>query len=100
MTGQGPAMVELNTADLAFDFLAPKDAQGAAIPWRTCGPQEANERTTGTVSYNPVNVPVNPAGGAAGLKDLADYMTYNLSTFGHLNNDGLCFPDRKYPSPQ
>lgn len=100
MTGQGPAMVELNTADLAFDLLAPRDAQGAAIPWRTCGPQQANERTTGTVSYNPVNVPVNPAGGAAGLKDLADYMTYNLSTFGHLNNDGLCFPDRKYPSPQ
>lgn len=98
-TGMGPASVEVSTADLAFDFLAPRDAQNAPVPWRTCGPVEANERTAGTVSYDPVNVPVNPSGGAAGLKDLADYMKYNLSTFGHLNNDGLCFPDRQYPSP-
>ncbi len=87
-------------ADLAVDFQAFRDTNAAAIPWRTCGPTLANERTTGTVSYDPVSVPVNPAGGAAGLKNLADYMTYNLSTFGHLNNDGLCFPKRNYPSPQ
>lgn len=99
-SGAGPASVELTTDDLAFDFQAPRDAQGSAIPWRTCGPVEANERTSGTLSFDPVNVSVNPLGGAAGLKDLADYMTYNLSSFGHLNNDGLCFPDRKYPSPQ
>jgi hypothetical protein len=98
-SGAGPALVEVTTADLAFDFLAPRDAQNAPIPWRTCGPVEVGERTSGSVSYDPVNVPVNPAGGAAGLKDLADYMNYNLSTFGHLNNDGLCFPDRQYPSP-
>lgn len=99
-TGMGPASVDVTAADLAFDLLAPRDAQSAPIPYRTCGPVEMGERTTGTVSYNPVNVPVNPAGGAAGLKDLTDYMTYNLSTFGHFNNDGLCFPDRQYPSPQ
>lgn len=99
-SGAGPALAELTTADLALDFQAPRDAQGAAIPWRTCGPSQANERTSGTVSFDPVNVPVSPTGGAAGLKDLADYMTYNLSSFGHLNNDGLCFPDRRYPSPQ
>lgn len=99
-SGMGPASVDLTIDDLGFDFQAPKDAQGAAIPWRTCGPVEAGERTTGTMAFDPVNVPVNPAGGAAGLKDLVDYMTYNLSTFGHLNNDGLCFPDRQYPSPQ
>jgi hypothetical protein len=97
--GVGPASVELTEAELAFDFFAPRDAQNAPIPWRTCGPVEAGERSSGTVSYDPVNVPVNPAGGAAGLKDLADYMKYNLSTFGHLNNDGLCFPERQYPSP-
>lgn len=87
-------------ADLAIDFQAFRDTNATAIPWRTCGPVLDNERTTGTVSYDPVNVPVNPAGGAAGLKNLADYMTYNLSTFGHLNNDGLCFPQRNYPSPE
>lgn len=90
----------ITEADLAIDFQAFRDTNAMAIPWRTCGPTLDNERTSGTVSYDPVSVPVNPAGGAAGLKNLADYMTYNLSTFGHMNNDGLCFPQRKYPSPQ
>lgn len=98
-SGVGPATADVTNADLAIDFLAPKDAQLAAIPWRTCGPVNVGERTTGTVSYDPGTVPVNPAGGAAGLKDLSDYMTYNLSTFGHFNNDGLCFPERQFPSP-
>lgn len=99
-TGPGPASVEITNQDLEFDFQAPKDAQDAPIPWRTCGPVAVGERAMGTVSYDPVNVPVNPMGGAAGLKNLADYMNWNLSTFGHLNNDGLCFPDRQYPSPR
>jgi hypothetical protein len=99
-SGAGPAVIEVTNADLEIDFLAPKDAQMGAIPWRTCGPVNVGERTMGTVSYDPGTVAVNPAGGAAGLKNLADYMTYNLSTFGHFNNDGLCFPDRQYPSPQ
>ena len=99
-TGVGPASADVTLADLAIDFQAAKDAQNMAIPWRTCGPVQVGERTTGTVSYDPVNVPVNPAGGTAGLKDLVDYMTYNLSTFGHLNNDGLCFPDRQFPAPR
>ncbi|MDP1826487.1 MAG: hypothetical protein Q8L48_24675 [Archangium sp.] len=99
-SGAGPASVDVTLADLAIDLQAPRDAQDAPIPWRTCGPVQAGERSAGTVSYDPVNVPVNPAGGADGLKDLADYMTWNLSTFGHLNNDGLCFPDRQYPSPR
>jgi hypothetical protein len=99
-TGMGPATVELTNAELAFDFQAPRDAQGIAIPWRTCGPTLPSERSTGTMAYDPVNVPVSPLGGAQGLKDLADYMTYNLSTFGHLNADGLCFPARQYPSPR
>ncbi len=99
-TGPGAASAEVTVDDLGLDLYAPKDAQNAAIPWRTCGPAQAGERTAGTVSLDPVNVPVNPAGGATGLKDLVDYMTWNLSTFGHLNNDGLCFPDRQYPSPR
>jgi len=99
-TGAGPASVELTMSDLAFDFTAPRDAQNAPIPWRTCGPVQPGERTQGTLSLDPVNVPTNPAGGAAGLANLVDYMTYNLSTFGHLNNDGLCFPERQYPSPR
>ncbi len=100
MVAPGPASISMTTTDLGLDFQAFKDAQQTPVPWRTCGPVTASERTAGTVAYDPVSVPVNPAGGAAGLKDLLDYMTYNLSTMGHLNNDGLCFPDRQYPSPQ
>jgi hypothetical protein len=98
--GPGPALVELSTDDLAFDLLAPRDAHGTAVPWRHCGPLQAFERSSGTLSLDPMNVPVNPLGGAAGLADVGGYMTYNLSTFGHLNNDGLCYPERQYPSPR
>jgi hypothetical protein len=33
------------------------------------------------------------------MRDYADYMTYDQSTQGHLNSDGLCFVSRHYPSP-
>jgi hypothetical protein len=33
------------------------------------------------------------------MRDYADYLTYNQSTQGHLNSDGLCFVSRNYPSP-
>lgn len=100
-SGAGPESASLTEADvMGVDFQALKDAQGEALPWRTCGPALSGERTTGTVAYDPGNVPVSPQGGAAGLKDLYEYMRYNLSAFGHLNNDGLCFPARKFPSPQ
>lgn len=100
-TGMGPATASLTEADVkAIDFQALKDAQGTALPIRYCGAVTAGEATTGTLKYDPKAVPVNPSGGSAGLKDLYDYMVYNQSTFGHLNNDGLCFPARTYPSPQ
>jgi hypothetical protein len=38
--------------------------------------------------------------GCAGLQDYYTYSTYNQSTQGHLNSDGLCYVDRHYPSPQ
>ena len=36
---------------------------------------------------------------ATSMRDYADYMTYDQSTQGHLNSDGLCFVSRHYPSP-
>ena len=83
----------LTRADLAgVDFQAGRDAQGLALPWRYCAESLVNDRQMGTVSYDPKGVPVSAAGGTAGLKDLAEYMAYNLSSFGHLNNDGFCLP--------
>ena len=95
-----PASASVTAEELAsLGFVAGKDAQSNDLPWRYCGDMAAGERTTGNVSYNPNGVAVSASGGAAGLKGLADYMSFNLSTFGHLNNDGLCFPARNYPAP-
>lgn len=100
--GPAPAMVSVSNADLTgLDFEAVTDAQGNRVPFRYCGAVQMGERTTGGLALDPKGVPVNPAGGAAGLKDLSDYMAYNLSTFGHANaGEGLCVVERKYPSPQ
>lgn len=96
-TAPAPSSVELTEADLkTVDFQAFEDAQGTALPIRYCGAPEASELTTGQLKYDPSTVPV---GGTSGLKDLYDFMQYNLSTFGHLNADGLCFPARNYSSP-
>jgi hypothetical protein len=35
-----------------------------------------------------------------GFRDYYDFATYNQSTQGHLNSDGLCAVQRHYPSPQ
>ena len=97
--GAGPAMVDVTNADLTgVDFVAAKDAQNNALPWRVC--DATGDVPSGNVSYGLGGVPTSAAGGASGLKDYVDFMTYNLSTMGHLNNDGLCFPARNYPSPK
>lgn len=99
-SGKAPEQVDVTEADLVgVDFQAIKDAQGNAVPIRFCGTPTDNEATVGSLSYEPRGVPVNPAGGEKGLRDLYDFTAYNLATFGHLNNDGLCYPKRKYPSP-
>lgn len=101
-SGAAPATVTVTNADLTgVDFEAVNDAQGNRVPFRYCGAVQMGERTMGGLVLDPKGVPVNPAGGAAGLKDLSDYMAYNLSTFGHANaGEGLCVVERKYPSPQ
>lgn len=96
-----PASVDVTREDLTgIDFQAARDAQGVALPWRYCAESLINDRQEGTVSYDPKGVPVSAAGGTAGLKDLADYMSYNLSSFGHMNNDGFCFPARDFAAPR
>jgi len=42
-------------------------------------------------AHDPVNASGNPA---QVIRDFYDYNTYNQSTFGHLNADGLSFVDR------
>jgi hypothetical protein len=83
------------------DFTAFKDALGNNLPWRSCL-TTYTPPATGTMSFNPESVPTQPPTGdpAKGLRDYYDFATYNQSTQGHLNSDGLCFVKRNYPSPQ
>lgn len=97
-----PASVTVTQDDLiGVGFQAAKDAQGIALPWRYCGPPASTDRLSGTVSYGTAGVAVTvPTGDPSkGLRDLVDFMSYNQSTLGHLNNDGLCFPQRNFPAP-
>ena len=52
------------------------------------------------MSFDTQGIPVSPTGDPTKtIHDLYDFMTYNQSTQGHLNSDGLCFVERHYPSP-
>lgn len=99
-SGAAPAASVTEADVIGLDFQAFKDAQNNSLPIRSCGATSAGEPSSGALSYDPNGVPVSPSGGEAGLKDLYDYMTYNLSTMGHLNNDGLCFAQRNFAAPR
>ena len=72
----------------------------APLPWRSCLDSFTPPNTNAQMGFDSLTVPYNPSGNAAtSMRDYADYMTYNQSTQGHLNSDGLCFVDRHYPSP-
>src|SRR5207245_5407289 len=75
---------------------------GADLPWRSClasyTPPFPNNAYMGFASGN------IPHSGPTGdphtsIRDYNDYMSYNQSTQGHLNSDGLCFVQRHYSSP-
>ena len=52
------------------------------------------------MAFDPQSVPHCAAGNpASGLCDYYDFTTYDQSTQGHLNSDGLCYVKRNYPSP-
>jgi hypothetical protein len=76
------------------------DPQGHPVPFRTCTTDYAPP-SDGAMIFDTLSINVNPTGDpAAVFRDFYDYVTYNHSTFGHLNADGLAAVDRQYPSPQ
>ena len=95
-TGTPAAVLE----DLkGVDPTAITDKQGKPVPWRSCSPFYTPPGT-GQMGFATLGVPVNPMGDPTRtIRDLYDYMTYNQSTQGHLNSNGLCFVERHYPSP-
>jgi len=84
------------------DFTAYTDARGNPVNWRYCvePPTDVHPKLTGPMRFDPQGVPSATGNDAStGLRDYYDFATYDQSTQGHLNSDGLCFVRRNYPSP-
>jgi hypothetical protein len=90
----------LSVDDLAtLDVTSFKDRDGKPLPWRSCIAEKPVK--PGVRRFDPGSVPVNPnAAPEAALRSYADYVTYQQSTQGHLNADGLCAIERKFAAPR
>ena len=98
--GAAPTVTLESTKGL--DYTAITDATGKALSWRYCvdPPTDAHAKLTGEMKFDPQRVPhATNANPASGLRDYYDFTTYNQSTQGHLDSDGLCFVKRSYASP-
>jgi hypothetical protein len=84
------------------DYTAYTDALGNDLDWRYCvdPPMDAHPEFVGAMRFDPGPVPhATSANASTGLRDYYDFSTYNQSTQGHLNADGLCYVQRRYASP-
>jgi hypothetical protein len=76
------------------------DAQGHQVPWRSCLGANYTAPGDAAMTFDTLTIQVSANGDPSKvIRDFYDYNTYNHSTFGHLNADGLSFVDRQYPSP-
>lgn len=81
------------------DFTSFKDRAGKDLPWRSCVADKPVK--TGVRKFDSGSVPVNPnASPEQALRNYADFVTYQQSTQGHLNADGLCAVERKFAAPR
>jgi hypothetical protein len=72
---------------------------GAKLAWRTCT-SFYTPPWSGQMSFDTLGIRQSKASDpSVAIRDLYDFMTYNQSTQGHLNSDGLCAVVRGYPSP-
>lgn len=84
------------------DYTAFTDTQGKPVAWRYCvePATDVHPKLVGAMRFDPHGVPAATSNDpASGLRDYADFATYNQSTQGHLNSDGLCYVRRNYASP-
>jgi hypothetical protein len=84
-----------------LDFTAFTDNAGTPLPWRSCDTSYYTPTGSGQLYFNPlkVNVTIGGKDPTVGLRNYYDYIRYTQATQGHLNSQGLCFIDRKYPAP-
>jgi hypothetical protein len=105
LVGQADAGAPVVSLEMTkgVNFSAYTDALGNVLQWRYClaPPTDVHNQLTGVMAFDPQNLPranaTDPA--TAGLRDYYDFATYNQSTQGHLNADGLCAVIRNYASP-
>jgi hypothetical protein len=100
-TGFTPTVTLEDT--MHVDYTAYPDARGNVLAWRYCidPPTDAHPKLTGMMAFDPESVPhATMDDPATGLRDYYDFTTYDQSTQGHLNSDGLCYVRRNYPSPR
>jgi hypothetical protein len=87
---------------VGVDYTAYTDAKNQPLDWRYCIEPStvAHPKFTGPMAFDPQSVPHGAGADASkGLRDYYDFASYNQSTQGHLNSDGLCYVRRNYPSP-
>jgi len=96
----GSALVTLEDTQ-GVDYTAFTDRRGRPVDWRYCiePPTDVHPKLVGAMRFDPHGVPASDSDPAAGLRDYSDFATYNQSTQGHLNSDGLCYVKRNYASP-
>jgi|JI9StandDraft_1071089.scaffolds.fasta_scaffold04622_6 hypothetical protein len=83
------------------NYTAFKDPAGKAIPWRSCLASYTPPNNSQTMGFDSQGIPYSATGSPTSvLRDYYDYLTYNQSTQGHLNADGICAVKRNYPSPK
>jgi hypothetical protein len=109
----GVPQPEAHTEDMkGVAFYAFTDRTGTPLPWRNCAGPNYVPPGNGQMSFSTLSVPVDPQGTCTGnvgddvtaddcpaIRDYYDYMRFTQSTQGHLNSQGLCFIDRRYPAP-
>ncbi len=94
----GTPMAQLEDL-IGVDPKAIKDKDGNNLPWRTCV-KDYTPPNAGTMGFDPGSIPVDAAGEPTkAIRDMYEFATYNQSTQGHLNADGLCYVTRNYDSP-
>jgi hypothetical protein len=100
--GGAPPVVTLESTR-GVNFTSVTDALGNVLDWRYCiaPPTDVHAQLSGVMAFDrqsiPRAYPTDPA--TLGLRDYYDFATYNQSTQGHLNADGLCAVHRNYDSP-
>jgi hypothetical protein len=87
------------------------DRTGVVLPWRSCESLYV-PAGNGAMSFGTLSVPQNPHGTCTGvvgqdfskddcpaIRDYYDFLRFTQSSQGHLNSQGACFVDRRYPAP-